>query len=147
VSKNMLRWDAGLKTETQASHKIQLRVRYSEVDSLGIVYHVNHLNYFELARSAWIREKWMSYQKIEESGFGFVVTNAQIKYISPIYYDEVIEIIAILRKIERTRVIFDYEILRKDNQKLLCNGITELCYIDKHKKPTRIPEQMKEILN
>ena len=131
-----------MKTETGLVHTIQLRVRYSEVDSLGIVYHVNHLNYFELARSAWIREKWKSYKEIEESGFGFVVTNAQIKYISPIYYDDEIEVSALLSKTGSSRIIFEYKIRRKADQLDLCKGITELCYINSQRKPGHLRDNV-----
>ena len=113
---------------------------------MGIVYHANHLNYFELARSAWIRENWKPYKEIEESGFGFVVTNAQLKYISPIYYDDEIEVSAILCEVGKSRIAFQYEISRIEGKLLLCTGFTELCYINNLRKPVRIPDEMRVII-
>lgn len=38
-------------------HQIQVRVRYSETDQMGVVYHGNYIPYFEMGRVEWLRNK------------------------------------------------------------------------------------------
>ena len=49
-------------------HKIQVRVRYSETDQMGVVYHGNYIPYFEMGRVEWLRNKGVSYKSMEENG-------------------------------------------------------------------------------
>ena len=51
-------------------HQIQVRVRYSETDQMGVVYHGNYIPYFEIGRVEWLRNKGISYKVMEESGIG-----------------------------------------------------------------------------
>ena len=36
-------------------HKHQLRVRYSETDQMGVVYHGNYIDWFEIGRTEYFR--------------------------------------------------------------------------------------------
>jgi Predicted thioesterase len=46
--------------------EIEVRVRYSETDQMGVVYHSNYLNYLELSRVEWLRELGFSYAELEK---------------------------------------------------------------------------------
>ena len=43
-------------------HQIQVRVRYSETDQMGVVYHGSYIPYFEMGRVEWLRAKGWSEQ-------------------------------------------------------------------------------------
>ena len=47
-------------------HQIQVRVRYSETDQMGVVYHGNYIPFFEMGRVEWLRNKGVSYKSMEE---------------------------------------------------------------------------------
>ena len=48
--------------------EIKLRVRYGETDQMGVVYHGNYAQYFEVGRVEWLRKLGMSYKEREATG-------------------------------------------------------------------------------
>ena len=54
----------------------ELRVRYQETDSMGVVYYGNYLVWFEVARTEYLRALKISYRQMEEKGIYLVVASA-----------------------------------------------------------------------
>ena len=50
-------------------NEIQIRVRYGETDQMGVVYHGNYSNYFEVGRLEWLRSLNISYKKMESKSY------------------------------------------------------------------------------
>ena len=44
------------------------RIRYSETDQMGVVYHGNYAQFFELGRTEWLRKLGVTYKNMELSG-------------------------------------------------------------------------------
>lgn len=125
------------------SSTISLRVRYGETDQMGVVYHGNYATYCEVARVEFFREIGLPYKQLEERGIMLPVTELNLKYIKPAYYDEVLFIKTSLSEIPRAvRIRFDYEIYNEKDE-LLTTGYSILAFIDmKTRKPVRCPEYM-----
>ncbi len=49
-------------------YQFQVRVRYAETDQMGVVYHGNYAQYFEMGRVEWLRNMGVSYKWMEENG-------------------------------------------------------------------------------
>ncbi len=124
----------------------QQRVSYSVVDRMGFLYHVAYLEYFELARSDWVRKIYKPYKEIEDEGYALVVIEANLKYHKPAYYDDVLEIAASVSNWGNSRLSFNYEVYRENENKPLCTGVTKHCFINKDGKPAPMPEGLKTIL-
>ena len=45
----------------------RLRVRYAETDQMGVVYHSNHLIWFEVGRVELLRQLGFSYREMEQN--------------------------------------------------------------------------------
>lgn len=125
----------------------RIRIRYSDVDRMGLLYHVNYLEYFEVGRSDWIRWFWKPYKEIEDAGYALVAIEVFIKYLSPGCYDEEIDIVVTAVEWGHSRLIFEYAMTRVYDGKLLCEGRTAHCFIDSIGKPKKMPEQLRELLN
>jgi acyl-CoA thioester hydrolase len=125
----------------------RIRVRYSDVDRMGLLYHVNYLEYFEIGRSDWIRWFWKPYKEIEDAGFALVVIEASIKFISPGRYDDEIDLVVSATDWGHSRLIFDYKMTDATDGHLLCEGRTAHCFIDKNAKPIKMPDALRELLN
>jgi len=121
----------------------RIRVRYSEVDRMGLLYHVNHLEYFEVARSEWIRQFWRSYRDIEDEGFALVVIEATINYRRPAYYDD--ELLVEISELDwgRSRITFNYLIHRVGESEPVCSGRTQHCFVDRSGKVVKIPDPLR----
>ena len=131
----------------EGSQTTTVRIRYSEVDRMGLLYHVNYLEYFELARSDWVRNYWKPYKEIEDSGYTLVVIEARLNYHKPAYYDDLLNIIIRPTDWGSSRITFEYTINRDDEDEPLCRGSTSHCFIDRDGKVARIPEELKEKLD
>lgn len=123
------------------------RVRYSDVDRMGLLYHVNYLEYFEVGRSDWIRWFWKPYKEIEDAGCLLVVIEAAIKFISPGHYDDEIKLVVKAVEWGHSRLIFEYRMTRAEDNSLICEGRTAHCFIDKSGKPVKMPDELRELLN
>ena len=44
------------------------RVRYSETDQMGVVYHGNYAQFFEIGRTEWLRSLGVTYKDMEMNG-------------------------------------------------------------------------------
>ena len=84
----------------------ELRVRYSETDRMGIVYHGAYVTWFEVGRTEWLRETGWSYREMESDGIALPVIEARCEYRQPARYDDDIEIAtrATVRRPVRSRV-------------------------------------------
>ena len=48
-------------------YEFTVRVRYAETDQMGVVYHGNYAQYFEMGRVEWLRNIGISYKWMEEN--------------------------------------------------------------------------------
>ncbi|MBE3592949.1 MAG: acyl-CoA thioesterase [Thermoanaerobacter sp.] len=123
----------------------EIRVRYGETDKMGIVYYSNYFNWFEIGRTEFFRSLGMSYRSLEEKNVMLPVIDAQCKYFSPALYDDLIIIRTRLEFVKGTRLKFLYNIIRKEDNKLLAQGYTEHPFTNLEKKPINLKKVMPEV--
>jgi acyl-CoA thioester hydrolase len=120
-------------------NKTEIRVRYGETDQMGVVYHANYAQYFEVGRTEWLRQFGITYKEMEDRGVMLPVVSLQINYKSSARYDDQLLIVTRLSKIPTASITFDYELLNVENE-ILATGTTVLAFIDMEKnRPTRCP--------
>lgn len=118
----------------------RIRVRYAETDQMGFVYYGNYAQYFEVARVEALRELGISYKSLEESGIMMPVVHLNINYLKPIFYDDELRILTIVKKMPKVRMEFNYEIYNHNNV-LVSSGETTLVFVDKKTmKPCHCPK-------
>ena len=122
-------------------HKTHLRVRYAETDQMQYAYYGNYLEYFEVGRTEMMREHGLTYKQIEENGYHMPVSETFVKYKSPAFYDELLEIETKVEKLPQLRVHIDHQIKSTERDVLVAEGYVELVFIKKEtKKITRPPK-------
>ena len=107
------------------------RVRFSEVDSLRIVWHGNFLKYFEDGRDAWGAEFGLSFMEIyEQHGLlmPLVSTNLEFKY--PLKYNETGLIETTFVNSRAAKAIFKFEIYDENRTQLKAKGETVQVFMD-----------------
>jgi len=125
-----------------AFHETRLRVRYAETDQMGVVYHANHLIWFEVGRVELLREMGFSYRDMERKDGRFIaVAEVQCRYRAPVYYDEEVVVRTRLKKVRESVVIFTYELVRADDRTLLAEGETTHIVTDSTMKLAALPEK------
>lgn len=122
------------------------RIRYSETDQMGVVYHGNYAQFFELGRTEWLRSLGVTYKDMEISGIMLPVISLNCNFIKSALYDDVLTIKTFLKKKPMVKIEFDYEITNQNNE-LICTGNTTLAFMDsKTMRPTRCPDYLLESL-
>lgn len=132
---NAVRTESEEGVEIMYSHETKIRIRYGETDRMGYAHHANYPLYFEEGRMELLRSLGLNYKGLEDSGVILPVISINTKFLSPVYYDDVLTIKTILKEIPRTRLKFNYEVVNQ-NKKLVTKADVELAFVDSE---TRIP--------
>ena len=124
------------------SHLSSFRVRYGETDQMGVVYHGNYAQYFELGRTEWLRSLGITYKDMEISGIMLPVISLKSNFIKSALYDDVLTVETKLKKKPLVKIEFDY-VIRNKNKEILCTGNTVLAFMDmKTNKPIKCPDTL-----
>jgi acyl-CoA thioester hydrolase len=130
----------------RAEGTVRLRVRYSETDQMGIVYHANYLVWCEIGRTELMRQLGYAYADLERSGVKLAVAEAALRYGQAARYDDPILVVTRLDAAQSRSVTFRYEIFREDadRPRLLASGMTKLIAIDDGGTTRRLPPDLLE---
>jgi acyl-CoA thioester hydrolase len=124
-----------------------IRVRYADTDQMKQVYYGKFFEYFEQGRSDLLRNIGLPYTRVEEMGLFLPVIEAHAEYKKPIRYDDMIEIVTLLRERPVARVRLDYEVRREGEADPVAIGYTIHGFINATTgRPTRAPAQFVEAL-
>jgi len=128
-----------MHTEQHRTFLCPLRVPYADTDQMGVVYYANYLVYFEMARSALLREVGLPYGELEKRGVYLPVVEAHCEYRKPARFDDLIEVRTRCTAIRGTRLHIEYELVR--GGELLATGYTEHVCMGRDGKVSRpVPE-------
>jgi len=127
------------------SDTIQVRVRYAETDNMGYVYYANYLEYFEMARTEYIRKRGKSYKEIEEEGFLLPVIEVWTKYKKPARYDDLLTIETEVISIGKASIRFNY-FVRNEAGEILTEGETKHALVNKEGNIIPFPEEIRQKL-
>ena len=128
-------------------YQFQVRVRYAETDQMGVVYHGNYAQYFEMGRVEWLRNMGVSYKWMEENGVMLPVVSLSMNYKKPARYDDLLTVKTILKSQTSVKIEFDYEIYNEANA-LLTTGYSMLVFVDmKTGRPMLPPNYVSEKIN
>ena len=128
-------------------NEIEVRVRYAETDQMGVVYHGNYAQYFEMGRVEWLRNLGLTYKEMESRGIMLPVVSLLLNFKKPARYDDLLTVKTIFKKQESVKIEFDYEIYN-EQEELLTTGNSILVFVDmKTGRPVAPPEYVTEKLS
>ncbi|WP_425448394.1 acyl-CoA thioesterase [Dethiothermospora halolimnae] len=126
-------------------HDTIIRARYAETDQMGIIYHANYFTWFEIGRTEFFRNLGMDYKDLEYRNVLLPVIDVGCKYITSAKYDDEIIIRTKLSKLKGVKLKYEYEIIRKEDNKLLAEGYTLHAFVDKDLKPVNFRKKYKDV--
>lgn len=106
------------------------QIRFSEVDSLGIVWHGHFIRYFEDGREAFGKEFGLGYMDIYKAGYKAPIVNVNCDYKNLIKYGETIVIETIFRNVPSAKIIFDFKIFDEEMKTIKAEGVSTQIFID-----------------
>ena len=108
---------------TSLSETVELRVRFSETDPLGIVWHGNYIKYFEEGREAFGRKYGISYLEVERHGFATPIVKSVCEHKKMVRYGELLRVEAHYMDTSAAKLVFQYRIYNQQKE-LVCTGET-----------------------
>lgn len=111
------------------SHVFYSRVRYAETDKMGYLYYGRYATYYEIGRVEAMRSLGVTYKTMEDVwGIAMPVMSMNARYIRPAYYDDLLEIRTIIRKIPEQSITFYVE-MYNERSELINTAEVKLCFI------------------
>ncbi|WP_432459335.1 tol-pal system-associated acyl-CoA thioesterase [Agarivorans sp. QJM3NY_25] len=125
---------------------LRVRVYYEDTDAGGVVYHANHIKYFERGRTEWLRELGYEQDRLMAQDLCFVVRALQIDYKLPARFNQVLTVETRIENMKRASMVFEQTIKNADQQVIAHGMVTVACVTLSSMKATAIPDQLKEDL-
>lgn len=122
----------------------EIRVRYAETDQMGIVHHSHYVVWIELGRSDFLRHLGRSYAEWEAQGVRLPVSGVELRYRSPAFYDQLIQVRTWIKEAGRRHLVFGYAVEREGT--LLAEGESRHHAAGPDGKARLIPDPMLDLL-
>ncbi|MFK7812835.1 MAG: acyl-CoA thioesterase [Maribacter sp.] len=128
----------------EISFTSEVRVRFTECDPLGIVWHGNYIQYFEDGREAFGRHHGISYLDQEKHKFATPIVKSSCEHKLPLKYGDVAKIKTTYIDSAAAKMVFKYEIFNPDG-KVVCTGETVQVFVElKGEMSLEIPNFFRE---
>lgn len=127
------------------STKTSFAVKYTEIDSLGIVHHSNYPIWFEAGRRDFFRKAGTPNHDLKKQGLFLPLTEMKCAYKSPARFGNEIQVITSLIYLSCVKVKFEYKILNKSDGKILATGMTVHAWTDKKIEPINMEKKAPEV--
>jgi len=134
-----------LSSCTVISSTSHIRVRYAETDKMGIVYHTNYFEWFEISRVDMLDQIGIPYRELEARGFLLPVLEISAKYRQPAYFDDRIDVTCFIDEPPTLRINVSYEVRRGDD--LLATGDSRHVFMTPDGKATKPPRDVLDIFS
>jgi acyl-CoA thioester hydrolase len=110
--------------------RTEFSVRFSEVDSIGIVWHGHYLKYFEDGREGFGRKYDLDYLDVYKTGFITPLVNINCDFKRPLRYGEKAIVETRYVDTEAAKIILDYTIFRSSNNEIVATGQTTQVFLN-----------------
>lgn len=133
-------------TLVPSHHDCEFRVRYSETDQMGVVYHAEYLVWCEVGRTEFIRARGMPYAEMERRGAMLAVADASLRFHASARYDDLIRVETTLSAVKSRAITFDYVIRNAESGAKLVTARTLLVSLDRDGRPVPLPPEIRAVL-
>ena len=119
-------------------HKVERRVRFEEVDALGIVWHGRYSSYFEDARAGLGEKYGVGYMDFYRQGVVAPIKKIHIDYQRPLRFQECFTVESRLYWAEAARINMEF-IIRDIQGRVTTTGYTVQMMLDLNETPLMVP--------
>ena len=128
------------------SYTTEIRIRYNEVDKMGVVHHSRYFVFLEIGRTELLRQSGLTYREFEDKNLFLPVVNAACTFKYPIKYDDLIFIETNMDKITSVKIEHSYNIWNHDKSIVHATAKTTLACVNEKGEIQRIPEFLHDLI-
>ncbi len=107
---------------TTLINRTTVKVRFSEVDSLRIVWHGHFFKYFEDGREAFGKQFGFGYLDFYEQGLLTPIVDINCQYKKYLTHGDEIIIETAFVDTDAAKIIFEYKIFKKEDHSIIATG-------------------------
>ena len=125
----------------------EIKLRYSDTDQMGVIYHANYFSFFEQGRTTFLKDVGYDYHLFEENGIIYPVRDVQCTYLKSIRLGEKVFVETTIHKFTKIKTTYYHEI-KNEHGELKCKAYTTVVSVDKKTfLPIRMDEALPEVYN
>ncbi|MBY0425038.1 MAG: acyl-CoA thioesterase [Cytophagales bacterium] len=117
--------------KTQLSERTRIKIRFSEVDSLKIVWHGNYAKYLEEGRESFGHKYGLNYLYVFEEGYVTPLVNITVDFKKTVSYGEVIIVETVYENTDAAKIVFNYVVYRESNMEVVAKGKTVQVFLNR----------------
>ncbi len=115
------------------THTFEQEIKFSEVDSMAVVWHGHYIRFMEDGREAWGKQYGLTYLDVSQQKFFLPIVSINCEYFSPLQYGDTAIIETTMVDTPAAKIFFDYNIYRKKDKKLVATGQSTQVFLDQNR--------------
>ena len=120
-----------MERKTKIINVTEVRVRFCEADSLGIVWHGHYIKYFEDGREAFGMQHGLGYLDVYREGFTIPIVKIECDFKRPLKYGDKVIIETTYWHCEAAKLIFTYTLRNSLTKEIVATGKSTQVFINK----------------
>lgn len=117
--------------EAALTNRTTLRVRFSEVDSMEVVWHGEYVRYVEDGREAFGRQYGIGYTDIRDAGYVVPIVELDVQYKQFLKYGESAIVETRYIRTDAAKILFEYVIFRESDETVVATGSSIQVFVNK----------------
>ncbi|WP_075559535.1 acyl-CoA thioesterase [Parabacteroides timonensis] len=117
--------------EAALTNRTNLRVRFSEVDSMEVVWHGEYVRYMEDGREAFGRQYGIGYTDIRDAGYVVPIVELDVQYKQFLKYGESAIVETRYIRTDAAKILFEYIIFRESDETVVATGSSVQVFVNK----------------
>jgi acyl-CoA thioester hydrolase len=110
----------------------EFEVRFSEVDSMGIVWHGSYVKYFEDGREEFGKKFGIGYMHIFRNGYYAPLVDLNFQFRKPLPYETKAVVETKFINTPAAKIQFEYRIFLPLDNTIICTGSSTQVFLDKN---------------
>ncbi|QFU23173.1 tol-pal system-associated acyl-CoA thioesterase [Shewanella eurypsychrophilus] len=124
-----------------------ISVYYEDTDAGGIVYHSNYLNFFERARTEWLKAIGVKQTELLADDIVFVVKKAELDFCRPAKFEQELIVESAVIEMKKVSLVFKQRLIDEQGVTYCEGKILVACISLSRMRPRAIPQNIVQELN
>jgi acyl-CoA thioester hydrolase len=127
--------------------KTTTRVRMSQTDIIGIVNNIRYFDFIEIGRFEYFRDMGLQFNELRGYGISMALLEVACRYISPLYFDELIDIHTRTEYLGDSSFQLKYLIVAQERDTVVAEGRSvSVCLDPDTRQPKKMPDKLKTMI-
>lgn len=120
------------------SSKSEIKIKFNEVDPLGIVWHGHYIRFFEDGRESFGEQHGLAYMDIYRKGYVAPIVKINCDYKKSLEYGDRITIETTYVNSPAAKIIFNYKIVLNKTGETIAEGNSVQVFLDNEQRQLQL---------